>query len=365
MKLPVLDDLEQEQFVVYEQPADKSILVVGPPGSGKTSIAIWRAIFVARQNKKVVLVTRSRMLAGLAQQMSLEGGLPIETTTMQSFVWNDYRAHFGQGPTKAGSYDLPWTSIAKKYAAAGVSPSIDHVLVDEGQNLPPSFFSWLVGHRAKAVSVFADEHQTTLEGGSTMKELVAALGSKKFFPLTKNHRNTWEIANLVSHFHHERKLPWAAAQRAGPGDRPKLVTVATWEAFADMVRIRLANRGGSIGVITYTKAEVSQIFGLLKKVVGAERVDSYTSSMDKGAELVRMRDRGVTVISGESAIGLEFDTVYLHDLRRSLPRTVAMDNRRLYMLAARARDFLFLVNGPQALSKAQLDDLPTSPDLER
>lgn len=364
MKLPVLDLLEPEQFVIYEQPADRSILVLGPPGSGKTSIAIWRAIFIARQGKRVLLVTRNRMLAALAQQLSLEGGQQIETTTMHSFVWNDYRDRFGEGPTKDGDYELPWALITAQYDVLRIKPDIDHVIVDEGQNLPFDFFRWLIAYRGIRVSIFADEHQTTLVGGTTAAQL-SSLGFSSFFPLTKNHRNTWEIAQFASHFHSGRKLPGACAQRDGEGERPRIITIQSWEALAEVIRVRLINRGGAIGVITHKQVDVNSIHGLLRKVLGSERVDSYTSRADRGGELIHMRDRGVTVISGESAIGLEFDTVYLHDLERSLPRRTAMHNRRLYMLAARARDFLFLVNGPKALTGAQLADLPPAPDLDR
>lgn len=365
MKLPSFTELKPEQLAIYEQPADKSILVVGPPGSGKTSLAIWRARFIAAQGKSVVLLTRNRLLVALASQLASEhGGQSVQTSTMHSYAWNEYRKHFAGTPPKVGEFEYDWPAFLAQYAAKGIGHALDHLIVDEGQNLPPQFFVWARRFCASAVSVFADEHQTTTVGGSTMADFQAA-GFTSFFPLLENHRNTWEIAKLASNFHCERKLPGAATRREVGAERPRLIKIANWADLVGIIGVRLTNRGGSIGVITYRKADVTEVHKQLKAALGTERVSSYKSGMYRGAELIQMRDRGVTVISGESAIGLEFETVYLQDLSRSLPRTSQLDDRRLYMLSARARDFLYLVNGPQSLTAAQLAALPPSPDLER
>ena len=283
---------------------------------------------------------------------------------MHSYIWKEYKKHFANDPPRFSNYDFDWVTLLSQYEMKGVLPVLDHLIVDEGQNLPPQFFGWAMRFCAAAVSVFADEHQTTLVGGSTMADLEAA-GFRSFFPLRDNHRNTWEIAMLASHFHLERQVPGVVSRRDVGAERPRLLHISNWDELVELVRIRLNNRGGSIGVITYRQADVTDVYQRLKAALRTERVNSYTSEMERGAELIQMRDRGVTVISGESAIGLEFDTVYLQDLSRSLPRTSPLDDRRLYMLTARARDFLYLVNGPHALTVAQLEALPPSPDLER
>ena len=116
----------------------------------------------------------------------------------------------------------------------------------------------------------------------------------------------------------------------------------------------------------YNKRDVVLLHGLISDLLVDVRVDHYTSDARPGAEdAIRMREPGVTVISGESAIGLEFETVFLQDLRRSLENMNALAYRRLYMLCARARDTLVLVNGPVALDGAQLAALPLPPTLEQ
>lgn len=194
MKLPSFTELKPEQLAIYEQPADKSILVVGPPGSGKTSLAIWRARFIAAQGQSVVLLTKNRMLVALASQLAGEhGGQSVQTSTMHSYAWNEYRKHFASNPPTLGEYNYDWSTFLRQYGEKDIAPSLDHLIVDEGQNLPPQFFVWAKRFCASTVSVFADEHQTTTAGGSTMADLQAA-GFTTLYPLLENHRNTWEIA---------------------------------------------------------------------------------------------------------------------------------------------------------------------------
>jgi superfamily I DNA/RNA helicase len=57
MNLPSLDDLTPEQWSVYDQPPDASLIVVGPPGSGKTSLAVHRARFLVSPELRRNVVT--------------------------------------------------------------------------------------------------------------------------------------------------------------------------------------------------------------------------------------------------------------------------------------------------------------------
>lgn len=371
MHLPSFNDLIPEQHDVYDYPPDKSVLVVGPPGSGKTSMAIWRArLLVSPElHRSVVLVTRNRLLAAVALQLAKEHeGADIHSTTMHSYISKDYYQKFGEYAPKLQEYSFDWPKILDKYEQSNAAHDLDHLIIDEGQNLPIGFIVWAVRFKAKAVSVFADENQSTHEGGCHVKDLRAA-GFNNALVLTVNHRNTQEIADVIAHFHKDRALPVATPRRGAGFDRPQLMAVATWEALADTIVARLQNRAESVGVIVYQVAHVQHMAQLLRERMPHARVDSYVNTDGAGAEsAIQMRDPGVTIISGESAIGLEFHTLYLQDLYRSLPITEAIQARRLYMLCARARDKLVLVNGPLGvgqLSPLQLTSLPPNHILDQ
>lgn len=367
MKLPSFTELTEEQKGVFLQDPLKSILVVGPPGTGKTSCALWKAQMLAENyGLNVVVVTRNRLLAALAIQISKDhGGAPVKSLTMHKCVSNDYYRNKFSYPIPQADYHHKWDAIMALYEAEDVQPSVDHLIVDEGQNLPIEFFIWAKRFLAKEMSVFADEDQTTDVAGCRVGEL-ARVGYTKAIPLAINHRNTEEIADLVATFHVRGKVPPAPARRGRSGDAPRLMQVATWQELAQRVAVRYQNVGAAVGVILYEQVHITSFHGLLTALLPNDRVDHYTSQAEPRAEqAIKMRDRGVTIISGQSAIGLEFETVFLQDLNRSLPMTANVDYRRMYMLCSRARDTLILVNGPVTLSVAQLAALPAPPLLER
>ncbi|MBH1445905.1 hypothetical protein I5T78_16795 [Stenotrophomonas maltophilia] len=368
MRLPSFNDLYEEQRLAFMADPDCSILVVGPPGSGKTSVALWKANVLAGPGyeRRVTVITRNRLLAALSTQISQDlGNAPVNSVTMHTFVWNHYSENIGGCLPQVAPYCPDWNEIIRKYDEVGVLPVVDHLIVDEGQNLPKGFFVWARRFVAVAVSVFADENQSTDVGGCHISDLVDA-GFTEVHPLTFNHRNTREIAELAEYFHRDRNLPPAPAQRGRSNERPRLIDVQNWISLVHQISVRFMNRGGAFGVILYRKDDVEAIHRLLSEKLPSARVERYTSDAAPRAEdAIRMREQGITIISGESAIGLEFDTVYLQDLERSLPAHQPVQRRRLYMLCARARDMLILINGPNQLSMAQLGDLPPAPVLVR
>lgn len=367
MRLPTLHSLKEDQIDVLEQPVDSSILVVGPPGSGKTSIALWRAklLISPEYQRSVVFVTRNRLLTAVAGRLAAENDANIQALTMHTFFPQDYYRRFGSYAPQWEPYAYDWRSILKKYEDAGVQPSLDHLIIDEGQNLPIEFIEWGVRFGARVVSLFADEKQATLGEGSSVAQY-GNLGFHNVFALKMNHRSSQEIVDFVEYFHINRVIPRAESQRGGGFDRPRSLTVQTWDSFADAVAARYVNRAEAVGVIFHRQQEAIHFAGLLRECLGKTRVDFYTSSTPVGQEhAIQMRENGVSVICGESAIGLEFDTLFLHDLSRSLPLREDIDYRRLYMLSARARDMLILVNGPEMLTPEQWASLPEPPLLER
>lgn len=373
MRLPSFHELFPEQYAIYDHPADESMLVVGPPGSGKTSMAIWRARLLVgpEYQREVVLITRNRLLSAVAEKLAKEdGGEDIKSATMHSYFSQEYSARFKELVPKLANdnFEYDWEKILKKYADFDVKPDLDHLIVDEGQNVPLGFIQWALRYKARAISIFADEHQSTISAGCQVSDL-AAEGFADTFVLTMNHRNTQEIGDVIAHFHSDRRLPAAVPRRGNGFDTPSMIPVASWGSLVDIVARRLDNRAESIGVIVYKTDHIDMVAGLLRERLPNARVDSYKHTDRPGAEdAIQMRDHGVTVLSGESAIGLEFDTLYLQDLTRSLPPLEPLQKRRLYMLCARARDKLVLVNGPVGvgtLDVSQLTSLPPAPILER
>ena len=143
MRLPAYDELIQEQRRVMDYPLDEKLFVAGPPGSGKTVLAVRRAGSASDGDNAVALVTFNRMLRRLATLLSEEG--PVHRT-MHSFAWHDYVDRTGNRPESSAfdSYEYDWSRmIASLKGHRNSEATWDHVVVDEGQDLPEGFFRYL------------------------------------------------------------------------------------------------------------------------------------------------------------------------------------------------------------------------------
>ncbi|GGY72499.1 ATP-binding protein [Pseudoduganella plicata] len=354
MNLPKLDDLIDEQMTAFEQPFDQHMFVVGPPGSGKTALAVLRARQASNEGKRVVLVTKNRMLAALAKQQ-LEG---IRCVTMNAYVSTEYmRLDRGYIP-ELRRYVYDWDRVCADFAEDGAKAPCDHLIVDEGQNLPAGFFRWAIAFGGGFLTVFADENQTTNDEHASLSDIRAA-GLPAPIRLTRNHRNTPEIARVAEHFHRAEHAIPAIAVRPRSGDIPELIAVADWDALATRIAYRFQNQAGSIGVIVGRKDDTDVLRANLLALLPGGRVDAYTSNSEPGQEdAILTYEPGITVLTDKAVIGLEFDAVFLQGVQDALPCRTLAQFRQMYMLCARAKHMLTVVNGVTPLSKAQIDALP-------
>jgi superfamily I DNA/RNA helicase len=361
MYLPKLDDLIDEQRDIYEAPPDVHLFVAGPPGSGKTSLAVWRAKQLVELGQSVILITKNRMLVALAQQLS-EG--VCDTATMNYHITRDYSQRIGGNTPEYSPFQYIWQQVIQTYTDRGISRNDVHMIIDEGQNLPLGFFQWAIQFGAHTLTVFADERQMTDSGGSTLHDIYNT-GLPQPIRLTTNHRNSQEIARVAEYFHRSTFLPPAIVRRDPSYEKPMLESFSSWDGIAQRIAARYINRKEAIGVIVRLQDDVNHMAVLLRTILpSTERVDSYISGSNND-EKILTHAPGITVLTSKSVIGLEFETVFLQDLHRSLPCNMPEQFRLMYMLCARARNSLILINGPAPLNASQIATLPDITLLDR
>ena len=74
---------------------------------------------------------------------------------------------------------------------------------------------------------------------------------------------------------------------------------------------------------------------------------------------------GVTIVNRAWVKGQEFDAVFVLEFERFIPFANDVERRAMYMICTRARDNLFLVHGPEPLSRQAAQSLPGPDVLER
>ena len=224
---------------------------------------------------------------------------------------------------------------------AGRQPTMQHIVVDEAQSLPAGFFEYASRHCALTLSIFADEDQTLDDQRTTLEEIKRAASFNDPQCLSRNHRNTPEIARVAEHFHSGR-LPAAAVMRKPTGDLPRLMHAGTAKTV-DLISNWIRNRGGSIGIVVDVNETGRILHARLAEKLNPMRVDFY-SNKQRNEDDINMLEDGVTILNTKSVKGQEFDTVFILELERLIPCHDDAQKRAMYMLCTRARDMLFLIH---------------------
>ena len=378
MRLPTWEELEdvEEQLDVLERRLDKPLFVAGPPGSGKTVLALRRAQMVAGSQPKTVVLTYNRMLRRLMALLCEQSGITAEekpaafggqVATAQSYVWHHYvqRAHSKPPTHPYDDYAYNWDWMLHTLEEREVGPNVCHLVVDEGQDLAPEFFTYASRHISRILSVFADENQA-INQHTTLREIQRAANLPDPILLTENHRNTPQIARLAEHFHGggSGELPVAAVQRSHAGEVPRLIEVPRLEDIAARIGTYQTNQGGSTGAIVDQNSTGEDLAQMLRQSLPGVRIDIYTNHRSN-EDGINVLEDGVTVLNKESVKGQEFDAVFVLELHRFLPCSNESRRRGMYMMCSRARDDLWLICGPGGQLTPEIGhDLP-GPDILR
>lgn len=353
MKLPAYRELSREQLEINDLPLDTSALVTGPPGTGKTVMALYRANIYREADRTAKVLMYNKALVDYVNtpmDADAEGpALPtgVDATTYHSFIAKLYwRFNHRYIPTVAGggSFDHDWEHLISNLVPklAGQKQQMPVLLIDEGQDLPAPFYSLLgllVG--TGQATVFADENQQIMAGSqATLEEIRTRTGYTAELELRRNYRNTREIAEAARCFF--AGLPSGVPDLPErKGEQPAVIRTKNEEDVMSRIAARAETYPDEhIGVLLERKKDVDRfVRGLSDR--SRRPVRWYHSSGDTtGLEFDKP---GVRVLTHASAKGLEFDTVFLPNLQNVNWTTDGTRSRMLfYVLLSRARNTLFL-----------------------
>ncbi|MEV0093677.1 hypothetical protein [Streptomyces sp. NPDC050738] len=343
---PVLHpDLTPAQRACLEAlPLTGNHVVSGPPGSGKSLLAAHRAVHLALTGRPTLLLSRSNLLRQLLRD-TLQGltvpGAPVEAATVHGWI----QRRFGRDVPRTEDGWFDWTALTHRAAATlgEDDASTPHLVIDEGQDLPPDFYQ-LARLAAASVTVFADECQRLTETNSTLTEITDALGrSTGRVEIGGNHRNTREIVSLAEHFR-------IGATRPGiPVRSGTLPVIRHYSGNKDLVDdiVTMAARQPQhrIGVIVNSLRTAADLMRSLERAGLAREPQLYSSAASSG----RYRDLdltrpGVVLVHRASAKGLDFDTVVIPDTETdaAIDPTSAALRMTYYVMITRARERLVL-----------------------
>lgn len=369
MRLPSYNDLSKEQDNVYlKAPLTGAILVSGPPGSGKTVMAFYRADTVAKQGNQPTIVMFNRVLERYTRSVpdaltNLEEG---RTETFFNWLrkwWG--RTFNGQWVPQVGAYRPDWPQMKQRLLSderrleTAVS-HFGHLIVDEGQDFAPGFYDLagcvlLADPQRASLAVFADENQRlSQDKNSTIADIERSLLLKKehHYRLTRNYRNTREVASAAACFY--AGLPGGVPKLPETvGPKPRVTkTDDIGDSVSRIAKFVAANDDLEVAVFLPNKNLRTKYFNRLKSQIGRQADDvSVQVYAGDGADHLQFDEEGtVTVICSQSAKGLEFDAVFVPDLQQYMidASNEQATKMMLYVVSSRARKHLHFMYSADA-----------------
>ncbi|WP_295585029.1 hypothetical protein [uncultured Lamprocystis sp.] len=299
----------------------RSALITGCPGSGKTTVSIYRLVRLLSQGLDVRFVTYQNLLVlAIRNLVQAQQVAPSNVSTFHKWycplTHSDFRT------------DDPPTAqqMIERLDRSGLtSGQTTEILIDEGQDLPLCVYEAIPRYFARCV-VGADNAQQVYEHGAEADDIQGALRTSfepyRRFSLHRNFRNTYETYRFSRQFIPKTNLiAWDEAilarlersnDRRGP--KPSVIAFQDLDRRNEHLRIVLDNADGNVAILTPRGPRP------LKAVDPCESVDGIydlvtemgfpATKYHHGAPVPADLERYV-VTTFKSAKGMEFDTVVI------------------------------------------------------
>ena len=325
LRFPVLESLSSVQREAVESNTKLHLLVSGSPGTGKSLVAVHRAIFLLSAGEQVRLITYNRVLAGYLNDLAWQSGFSERFKVFTYHSWLKWFWSTNTGMPEAfplkrdfprlsePDYQRIQTTFSSILRQRDKLNGVSHILVDEGQDLPRSFyeFSELTG---QTLSVFADENQIITESNSTLSEIRDELHPVEFV-LKENFRNTREIASFAKHFFAGEPTGLPSIANCPPGSTPKVISFAHREdELYHLARFEQKNPEKFIGIAVPTKEVFDEFRSFLSRPLTTKNpVQFYHAGYD-GRDVASFTRPGIKLFIFQSSKGIEVDHMFIAGL---------------------------------------------------
>ena len=377
-ELPGIQDLSKEQEEARALPKEGQHLIVGGPGTGKSVLALIRARRHKRDGDDFLFLVFNHLLNRSNDQLF---GTGLVSSTWDSWFRRTFAALAEQPvplleANDEGYKEIDWNGVQEIVQAMpdDDTPRPPFLVIDEGQDMPRTFYKALVSLGFDRFYVVADQNQQITDQNSSRKDIADCLAIEpdKVVELHQNYRNSYAVARLAKEFYTgDPASPPPELPHAAPSAIPILYDYedGSLDTAARGI-LRLADRDARklLGVIAPSNRVRERWLEALRTV--ETRLDNPRPTVatyhGQDRTEVAFDEGGILVINAQACKGLEFDTVVLADIDEHFYRRDDPDvtKRLFYVMVARARErvFMFIKRGRGRHIESIL---PQDPDILR
>ncbi len=375
--------MDSQQELLARSLGDEHRIIHGVAGSGKTMILGFRAMQLARELAKPILVLcYNKTLAARLEQLIGERGLSEKVQVYNFHRWCRkmlvaYHVPLPPGKDKAFFQALP--PAVMDGVDRGQIPRFQYgaVLIDEGHDFESDWYKLIVqmiDPATNSLLVLYDDAQNIYGNPSRRKISWKSLGVQaqgRTTILKLNYRNTLEILSVARIFAQDLLdsrvddddgdgVPLMAPQSAGRrGAIPELVRTDTARAQLDVLITRLRDEHAhgrlysDMAVLYRNQWEGEKLHGVLQKLGIPSRLAD-----NAGKQTLFVVEDSVKLVTMHSSKGLEFPFVIIPGLG-ALPKegqTEAEEARLLYVAMTRATEHLLLIHHDDSVFSKRIRD---------
>ncbi|MDR1775853.1 MAG: DUF2075 domain-containing protein [Actinomycetes bacterium] len=323
-KLPNWSELSKVQRETLELDTGKSWVIPGSPGTGKSVLALYRAVELIGKRKKVLfLVYNKNLQRYLESARKYLDSQPryknyafenLEIRTYHSYfhrVYGNYRTRVPLiDPNNGYSYDF--AQIERDLVDGRVRINKDHIIVDEAQDFPESLIKALKA-ADKPVTCFIDDNQKITSETTNYHLALSVLGDGSPYFLDTNYRNTEQIVELSKIFYDDDNL--ATSKRSG--DIPEFYRMNHEDQIEGILNVIDNHPGKTVGIFVERRRMSRLSRNLENSVVDFEYY--FTNRRFS----IDFESDNPKVFTPQTMKGLEFDIViipYFDEWDEFMPR---------------------------------------------
>ncbi len=339
--LPGIDDLNKSQDKVLRLPEDGQFLVVGGPGTGKSVVALLRAMKFEK-NKDYIFLTFNHVLVSATSQLV---DIRLQSWTLKSWFYKLQYHLMKENMPQQENYKPDYDEVLKRFGSLESQARSLHIIIDEGQDMPIKFYESLISCGYENFFIVADQNQQITEDNSNRQELTDILGLdvEDVVELTENFRNGYPIALFANEFFTDPSSP--APELPSVTRKFGIPTLYEYKNYEDCVKLILhefdRDDRSLIGVVvandTLRDTYAIALQSVEVNLDNPRAIVSTYSSKEKASVTINFSEGGIVVLNDKSIKGLEFDVVFIViDGFKIYNNDIDSMKKRFYVMSSRA-----------------------------